>query len=65
MAKRKTRTRKNRRRSRGLGGISPALRPTARALKMTKGRTCDRKRILKAVGRGTDPRTAVERYCKD
>ena len=36
----------------------------AQALKATKGRTCDRKAVLRAVKRGASPSEAANRHCR-
>jgi hypothetical protein len=35
----------------------------ATAMKLTKGRSCDRKAVLRAVKRGATPSEAVARHC--
>ena len=36
----------------------------AKALKLTKGKSCNRKRVLKAVKRGDTPTQAVRKHCR-
>ena len=56
MAKRKRRS--------GRRKTPAAFNKYASALKMTKGKSCDRKRVLKAVKGGSSPSAAVKRYCR-